>query len=169
MSTPDSVAKRVNLRGRSLRAVTAQGSVINGAFTIALSGLSFLKAFVVARFVTPEEYGVWGLVTVGVVLLAALIEVGIGDKYIQQDSEDDETAYHKAFTLYMLTNLTGLVIMAAAVPGVVWVTGEDELLAPGFVLLLMVPATMLLSPLWVFYRRMDFFRQRLIQIGRAHV
>ena len=41
--------------------------------------------------------------------------------------------------------------------------GESQLIAPGLVFLLVLPAVALQSPLWVFYRRMDFGRQRALQ------
>src|SRR3954467_8209413 len=40
--------RRFNLRGRSLRAHAARGTLINSAFLVALTSLGFLKGFVLA-------------------------------------------------------------------------------------------------------------------------
>ena len=44
------------------------------------------------------------------------------------------------------------------------VMGNDAIIAPALVALLVVPAQALQAPLWIFYREMDFARQRKLQI-----
>jgi O-antigen/teichoic acid export membrane protein len=159
----DLYAGRIPLGERTLRQHTARGTVINGAFLTGLSFLGLLKAFFVAAFLTPDDYGIWGILLAGVVTLSFLSELGVGDKYIQQDESDQELAFDRAFTINLLVNLSFTVLMVAAVPLLAVIYGQSEIVAPGLVMALAMPAAGLLSPLWIYYRRMQFVRQRTLQ------
>ena len=53
---------------------------------IGLNGHALVRGFAVAGFVTVAEYGVWGLLIVSFISLYGLVQIGVNDKYIQQDS-----------------------------------------------------------------------------------
>ena len=159
----DLYAGRIPLGDRTLREHTARGTVINAGFLTALSFLGLLKAFVVAAFLSPEDYGIWGILLAGIVTLSFLSELGVGDKYIQQTEADQKLAFDRAFTLNLIVNLSFTAIMLAAVPLLAVVYGQPDVVAPGLVLALAMPAAGLLSPLWIYYRRMQFVRQRALQ------
>ena len=163
VDAPAAVSRRLNLKGRTLREHTARGSLINGAFLIGLTFLGFIKGFVLAGLLTAEDYGIWGILVISLGTLVWLRQIGIGDKYIQQDDEDQELAFHKAFTLEAMFTGVFMVLVAGAVPLVALVYGLPELVLPGIVLLLILPASIFQSTLWVHYRRMDFLRQRTLQ------
>jgi O-antigen/teichoic acid export membrane protein len=154
---------RFDLRGRSLRVVAARGTIVNTIFLVGLTVLGFLRGFILARFISTTDYGVWGVLIVSLGTLLWLKQVGIGDKYIQQDDEDQELAFQRAFTLELIVTGGMSVLIAVAIPVVALVYGADEVVAPGLVLLLVLPALALQAPLWIFYRRMNFVRQRLLQ------
>lgn len=154
---------RFDLRGRSLRAHAARGTLINGGFVAGLALVSFLRGFALAVLLTPDDYGVWGILLISLGTLTWLKQVGISDKYIQQEDADQEVAFQRAFTLELIFNTGLLVLAAAALPLIVVVYGEPELLAPGLVLLALLPALTLQAPLWILYRRMRFARQRALQ------
>ena len=159
----DLYAGRIPLGDRTLRQHTARGTVVNAGFLTALSFLGLLKAFLVAAFLTPEDYGIWGILLAGIVTLSFLSELGVGDKYIQQDEADQELAFDRAFTINLLVNLGFTVVMVAAVPLLAVVYGQPDVVAPGLVMALAMPAAGLLSPLWIYHRRMQFVRQRTLQ------
>ena len=156
-------AGRIPLGEQSLRRHTARGTVVNAAFLTGLSFLGLLKAFVVAAFLSPDDYGIWGILLAGVVTLAFLSELGIGDKYVQQSEEDQELAFDRAFTINLLVNLGFTALMLAAVPLLALVYGQPRIVAPGLVMALAMPSAGLMSPLWIYYRRMQFLRQRTLQ------
>ena len=156
-------ASRFELGGRSLREHAARGTVINALFMIGLSSLALVKGFLVAVFLDRSDYGVWGIVVVCMTTLLWLRDVGIGDKFIQQDDEDQELAFQKAFTLELLVALLSMVVLAAFLPLFAVIYGEWEIVAPGLVVLLILPAAALSTPLWVYYRQMRFLRQRIVQ------
>jgi polysaccharide transporter, PST family len=156
-------AGRFDVRDGGLRRHTARGTVVNAAFLTGVSALGLLKGLVVAAFLTRADYGVWGILLVGLGTLAWLKEVGISDKYVQQAEGDQEEAFHKAFTLELMFSGALFVLMLACVPLLAVIYDQPSIVAPGLVLALIVPAISFQIPLAVFYRRMQFMRQRLLQ------
>lgn len=150
--------------GSGLRIRAARGTIVNAVFFTAVNTLALLRGFLVAAFLTTTDYGVWGVILVILYTLQFLRQVGIGEKYIQQDEADQEHAFRKAMTLEVV--FSGIVLVAglALVPALALVFGEPRIIAPGLVALLVVPAQALQAPLWIFYREMDFVRQRKLQV-----
>jgi PST family polysaccharide transporter len=157
------VAGRVSLRGRSLRSHAARGAIVNGTYVAGLQTMTFLKGLVVAGIVSTAEYGVWGILLVTLGMFVTLKQVGAADKYVQQSDGDQEAAFQRALGFELLFGSAVCLLMVASAPVLVLVYGEAELLAPALVLALYIPAASLQLPLWTYYRRMQFVRQRLIQ------
>jgi O-antigen/teichoic acid export membrane protein len=147
----------------SLRQHAARGVVINSLFDIGLGALGLIRGLVLAALVSTSDYGVWGILAVAFGTLLWLKQAGIGDKYIQQDEEDQELAFQTAFTLEAMFSGLFMVLIAVVAPLAGFVYGQPEIVLPGLLLVLMLPATVLQSPLWVLYRRMNFRRQRTLQ------
>jgi O-antigen/teichoic acid export membrane protein len=147
----------------NLRSLTARGIVINAIFLVAMNGLGFLKGFGVAAFLTPADYGLWGLLAVAFTTLFKLVQVGVDDKYIQQDESDQEAAFQEAFTLQCLLCAAFAVVIAMAMPLFALAYGDWHVLLPGYALALVIPATALQTPLWAYYRNMDYLTQRKLQ------
>jgi PST family polysaccharide transporter len=163
MTTATPAPERLRLGGRTLREHAARGSVVNAIFLIGLSSLGLVRGFVLALLVAPGDYGVWGLLVVALGTVLFLKQAGIGDRFVQQDEPDQELAFQKAFTLELAFNGLFALILAAVVPLAAVVYGRWDIVAPGLVLIALLPAAALQAPLWVFYRRMDFVRQRMLQ------
>src|SRR3954462_3293737 len=111
-----SIEERIDLQGRSLRQQTARGTLINSAFQVGLALLGFLRRFALAAFLTREEFGIWGILITTLITLTWLKELGIGDKYIQQNEPDQEAAFQKAFTLELLLSTVFFVFLCVALP-----------------------------------------------------
>ena len=152
--------RSIDTGGATLRTHTARGVLLNGAFDAGLAVLSLVRGIILAALLTRSDYGVWGVLVVSLGVLARLKYVGISDKYIQQDEPDQEVAFQKAFTLELLMTGAALVPMAAALPVVAVIYGHWSLVAPGLVLLTALVADALQAPLWIYYRQMNFSRQR---------
>ena len=155
---------RVNVRpGSNLRRIAARGTIINAGFLVALQGLGLIRGFIVAIFLSPKDYGVWGLLVISLGTMLWLSQIGIDDKYIQQDYEDQEEAFQVAFTLETLLCLFFLLLICIVVPIFALAYGTTRIIAPGLVLGLAMLAVPLQTPIWVFYRRMDYMKQRSLQ------
>ncbi len=162
-SAPTERFSHLSLGGRSLRSQTARGTIINAVFMICLAGVGALRHFAVAIFLTAADYGLWGLIYVAVAALLWLKEVGLQDKYIQQEEADQALAFQKAFTLNLLWTalFCALIVLAMPLFGILY--GRPEIILPGWVLAVAVLGTAFHAPIWIFYRRMRFVRQRSLQ------
>jgi O-antigen/teichoic acid export membrane protein len=146
-----------------LRARTARGTIVNAIFMIGVSSVALVQAIVIARLLPVSVVGLWGLLMAGFLTLLTLGSVGIDDKYIQQDEPDQQRAFEIAFTLQLLVGLVFVVVILIGMPLFALLYGEPEIIGPGVALALAIPALALQMPMWVYYRRMDFVRQRLLQ------
>ena len=155
---------RFDLRsGDGLRRHTARGTLINALYLVGVSGLGLMRNFIVAAYLTTSDYGIWGILLVGLGTLAWLKEVGIADKYVQQSEEDQELAFQKAFTLELMFSGLFFIGLLAMVPLLSVIYNQPSLIGPGLVLSLIMPAAALQIAITVYYRRMEFVRQRLLQ------
>jgi O-antigen/teichoic acid export membrane protein len=144
----------------SLRNRAARGTLINSAFMLGLGILSLLKGFILARFLSRADYGVWGVIIVSLSTLLWLKQVGIGDKFIQQDELDQELAFQKAFTLELAITGLCVLVMAAVVPLLVLLYDLPQIVLPSLVIAAALLVSVFQAPIWVYYRRMDFARER---------
>jgi O-antigen/teichoic acid export membrane protein len=147
-----------------LRQRVARGTLVNAVFNVGLQLLGFFKGFIVAGFLTASEYGVWGLLVISLGTLLWLAQLGIDDKYVQQDHPDQEKAFQLAFTLQCMLAALFMVILAVGVPLFAIAYDKPEIIAPGLVLTLAMPTAALDTPLWVYYRRMNFLKQRRLAL-----
>jgi O-antigen/teichoic acid export membrane protein len=150
-------------RPDQLRERAARGTVINAAFLVATNSLGVLRGFVLAGLLTRSDYGVTGILAVSIGTLFWLKQAGIGDKYVQQ-ADDDEIAFQRAFSLEVLAAAVFAVVLLGAAPLAGALYDEPRVILPGLAVIAVLPAYALQSPLWILYRRMDFARQRRLQI-----
>jgi O-antigen/teichoic acid export membrane protein len=155
--------ERVALGGRSLRSHAARGVLINSAFQIGFAFLGLVKRVGVAVFLTASEFGLWGILVTVMITLGWLKQVGINDKYIQQDEADQELAFQKAFTLELAYTLAFYALVVIALPAYALLYDRPEIIVPGLVLSLAFLATALQTPIWIAYRQMRFVRQRTLE------
>ncbi len=148
--------------GGSLRTRAARGTLINTGFDIGIGGLGLLKGLILAGFLSRADYGVWGILVVSLSTLVWFKQAGIGDKFVQQDDLDQERAFQQAFTAELMLTLGCIVLIALAVPVIVAIYGLPKLAAPSAVIALALLATAWQAPQWIYYRRMDFGRQRAL-------
>ena len=156
------------VRGRfrfhgSLRERAARGTLVNSAFMVAMAGVNLVRALVLAHFLTRGDYGVIGLLVIALGTILWLKQVGIADKYIQQDEHDQEAAFQKAFTFELLITVAFVLVSAASLPLMAIAYGAHQIVLPGLVMLVAFVAAVFQTPMWIFYRRLEYARQRLLQ------
>lgn len=163
MTAASARAAQLRTGGRSLRAHTARGTIVNAAFSVGLAGIGGAQRFLIATFLTAAEYGLWGLIFVAVTAVLWLMDIGIGDKFIQQDEPDQELAFQKAFTLALLWAIPFCLLILIVVPLFALLYGRPEIILPGCLFTLGVIANAFRTPNWIFYREMRFVRERVLQ------
>ena len=152
----------IELAGRTLRQHTARGAILNAAFFSGLAGVGLARRFLPAIFLTAADYGLWGLIYVAVATVLWLKDVGISDKFIQQEELDQEEAFQKAFTLNLLWTLAFAVVIAALGPVFALIYGQPGIILPVGVMAGGVLLTAFAAPVWVLQRQMRFFRERVL-------
>lgn len=160
---PSSLDADAEAGGPSLRTRAARGTVVNAAFMVLLQTLSLLKGFVIAGFLTRGEYGVWGVLVITISTASWLKDIGIADRYVQQDDPDQERAYQLAFSVDLLANLALFALVALALPLLALAYGQWEIVVPGLVLAAALPVQSFKTPSWTFYRDMRYGRQRVLE------
>ena len=148
----------------ALRARTARGTLVNAGFTFGTSAIYVVQGVVLAAILSTHVYGLWGLLMAAYMTLLTLGSVGVDDKYIQQDDADQRRAFEIAFTLQVLVGAIFVVVLLVGMPLFALVYGRSEIVGPGIALAASLPALALQMTVWVHYRRMDFVRQRKLQL-----
>ena len=146
-----------------LRSRAARGAIINGAFLIAVESLGLIQAIVVARLLDTDQIGLYGIVSVTVMTLLSLKQIGIDEAFVQQEQDDQVEAFQHAFTLDLALS-AGFALLTAALAPLIGHLYGDSSLVPLMLALSLLPVLFALqAPAWVFLRRMDFVRQRALQ------
>jgi lipopolysaccharide exporter len=135
---------------------------VNAAFSVGMAALGTARRFLIAIFLTAADYGLFGLIFAAVTSVLWLMEIGIGDKFIQQDEADQEAAFQKAFTLNLLWTLLFCVLILAVVPLFAALYGQPRIILPGSLFAVGVLANAFRTPTWIFYREMRFVRERTL-------
>lgn len=155
--------RRAEIGGDGLRERVAGGTLVNSVYLLIINGLTMVQGLLLAGLLGAGEYGIWGLLAITYGTLFALAAIGMDDKYIQQDHPDQQIAFEVAFTLQAIMCAIFTVLACVAVPLFSMLYDQPRILLPGFVLAVGFPVIALHTPTWVFYRRMDFRRQRLLE------
>lgn len=154
--------RRAEIGGGPLRHRVARGTIVNSVYLVCVSSLTIVQGLLAARLLGAAEYGLWGLLLIIFGTLLNLTAVGFNDKYIQQDHDDQEVAFQVAFTLQALLCTFFAFIALVAVPLSADLYDKPSILLPGLLCALCMPLLAFQTPAWVFYRRMDFARTRLL-------
>ncbi|HEX3832039.1 MAG TPA: oligosaccharide flippase family protein [Solirubrobacteraceae bacterium] len=157
------MSDRFSFPRSELRRRTLRGVVVTSGFMIAIDGLVLIQGLVVTRLLGPSEIGLYGIVSTFVVSIVALKRVGIDEAFVQQEESDQEAEFQRAFTLELALGTAFTAIICALAPAVAAVYRDARLL-PLTLALAYLPLTFALqAPMWIFFRRMDYARQRSLQ------
>jgi O-antigen/teichoic acid export membrane protein len=148
---------REELRGRTVR-----GVALNALFTAGTEGLVLAQGLIVSILLGPKAIGLYGIVTATAMTIVALKRVGIDEAFVQQSEQGQEEEFQRAFSLELTVSAAFSLAIAVAAPVVAIVYGEDQLLPLTLAAAYMPLAFALQAPTWIFFRRMDFLRQRML-------
>jgi PST family polysaccharide transporter len=154
---------RSSSAGGSLRAAIARGGALNAAFLSGAEGLVVLQGLLAVALLGPGAIGLYGVVTTTAMTIVALRRVGIDEAFVAQAAEHEEAEFQRAFGVELAIGLAGSLLIAALAPVLAGIYDDDRLLALTLGVAYLPVAFALQAPQWVFFRRMDFLRLRVLQ------
>jgi O-antigen/teichoic acid export membrane protein len=157
------VSDRFSFPRAELRRRTVRGAVVTGGFLALIDGLVLAQGLIVTRLLGPRAIGLYGIVSTTVISLIALKRVGIDELFVQQEEPDQEREFQYAFTLELGLAVVMAIVILIGAPLVALIYRDDQLLPLMASLAYLPIAFALQAPLWVFFRRMDYRRQRSLQ------
>ena len=110
----------------SLRKKTIRGTVWSGIDTIAGQGVTFLVGLVLARLLTPQEYGLIGYIMIIVAILNSIVDSGFSNALIRK-KDAAGIDYDTTFIFNMALSLLMAAVMIATAPWVSRFLNEPEL------------------------------------------
>ncbi len=106
-----SVVTHTRVPAPSLAAVAARGSVVMGFVTVGEQGTLFLRALVLARILSPHDFGLMGMALVVVFTAEALSQTGLNRALVQKRGDPREDLD----TVWLLSALRGALLY-----GIIW-------------------------------------------------
>ena len=157
------------MRGRDeeqrggLRARLARGGVVNAAFMAGAEGLVVLQGLLATALLGPSAIGLYGIVSTTAMTIVALRRVGTDEAFVRHEAHDEGAEFQRAFTVELALGLVAALLIALAAPVLAALYDDDELLALTLAVAYLPIAFALQAPQWVFFRRMDYVRLRVLQ------
>jgi O-antigen/teichoic acid export membrane protein len=156
-------ADRPPLARGELRRRIVRGTAINATALAAIDLVVLAQGLIVTRLLGPTAIGLYGIVTVTTMTVVGLKRVGVDEAFVAQDEPEQALEFQRAFTLELAISACFALVLCGLAPVVAAVYGDDRLLPLMAATAYLPLAFALQAPTWIFFRRMDFARQRLLQ------
>lgn len=116
------------MAGQSLKDKTVKGTIWSGIDNVAQFGVSFLVSIVLARLLSPDDYGLIGIITIFIAVCTALINGGFTTALIRKkDATDDD--YNTAFIVNLGVSLLLYAVIYLCSPFIADFFHREELVA----------------------------------------
>ncbi len=146
-----------------LRTATARGGVVNAVFLSGAEALVLAQGLLATALLGPSAIGLYGVVTTTAMTIVALRRVGIDEAFVQEAAVDEEAEFQRALTVELALGLAGALLIAGLAPVVAALYDDDRLIALTLAVAYLPVAFALQAPQWVFFKRMDYLRLRVLQ------
>jgi len=154
--------ERLTFARTELRQRTARGGLLNAFFMGGAESLLLIQGLVVTALLGPQAIGLYGIVSTTAVTILALKRVGIDEAFVQQDAPDQAAEFQRAFTIELTIAAGASALIIVAAPILLAIYGDHELLWLTLAVSYLPLAFALQAPQWIFFRRMDFLRLRVL-------
>jgi O-antigen/teichoic acid export membrane protein len=158
-----SKSQRLAFSHGELRRRTARGGLLNALFLGGAESLVLIQGLIVIALLGPRAIGLYGIVSTTAVTVLALRRVGIDEAFVQQDAPDQAEEFQRAFTLELAIAVAASAMIAAAAPILAAIYDDRRLLWLTLAVSYLPIGFALQAPQWIFFRRMDFLRLRVLQ------
>ena len=156
--------ERLAFSDTELRGRTARGGLLNAFFLGGAESLVLIQGLIVTALLGPHGIGLYGIVSTTAVTILALQRIGIDEAFVQQDAPDQAAEFQRAFTIAFVIAAAASALIAAAAPILVAIYGDHRLLWLTLAVSYLPIGFALQAPQWIFFRRMDFRRLRMLQV-----
>jgi PST family polysaccharide transporter len=146
-----------------LRARLARGGVVNAGFMVGAEGLVVLQGLLATALLGPDAIGLYGIVTTTAMTIVALRRVGTDEAFVRHEAADEQAEFQRAFTVELALGLAAALLIALAAPVLAALYDDDRLLALTLAVAYLPIGFALQAPQWIFFRRMDYVRLRVLQ------
>lgn len=113
---------------QSLKDKTVKGTFWSAADSLLGNGITFLVGIILARILTPDEYGLVGIVMIIVTVLNSIVDSGFGRALIRNIKADD-TDYSTAFFTNLVISVVLYIILFVSAPWIASFFSRPELVA----------------------------------------
>lgn len=139
--------------------------------TLLLQGIGLTSAFVLSAFLSPEDFGIFGIVTQVIALLVFFSDIGLAASLIQKKNEPTQEDYKTAFTIQMLLAwVIFFIVLIVIRTGLLNVKiGNDGILVLLALAISFPLATFKTIPSIILERKLDFNKLVLPQIFEQFV
>jgi len=146
-----------------LRKRTVRGAIVNALFLGGAEALVLLQGLIVTAILGPSDIGLYGIITATAMTIVQLRRVGIDEAFVRQAEEQQEEEFQRAFTIELGIGVLFSVVLLILAPVVAVAYGDDRLLPLMIAVAYLPTGFALQAPTWIFFRRMDFVRVRVLQ------
>ena len=137
---------------------------MNAVFLSGAEGLVLLQGLLATALLGPTAIGLYGIVATTAMTIVQLRRVGIDEAFVQQAGDaDEEVEFQRAFTVELALGLVAALLIAALAPVLAVAYDDDRLLALTLAVAYLPVGFALQAPQWIFFRRMDYLRLRVLQ------
>ena len=111
----------------SLKKTTVKGVGWSFADNISSSGITFLVGLILARILTPKEYGLIGIITIFIAVFNSIVDSGFSNALIRK-KEADNTDYNTVFIFNLLLSVVLFSILYVCAPLIADFFNQPELI-----------------------------------------
>ena len=112
---------------QSLKDKTVKGTIWSAADAFLGQGVTFVVGIILARLLTPAEYGLIGIVLIFTIILSGVVDSGFSNALIRKkDTTDDD--YNTMFIINMAMSLAMFFLLYVASPLIAEFFAHEELL-----------------------------------------
>lgn len=141
---------------QSLKDKTVKGVGWSAADAFLGQGVTFIVGLVLARLLSPEEYGLIGIVTIFTTILLGFVDCGFSNALIRkQDITEDD--YNTMFLVNMVSSLLMCLLLFIGAPYIAYFFERPQLIALVRVMgLLLILQALSIVQMTILSRRIDF-------------
>lgn len=117
-----------NMADQSLKDKTVKGTIWSAADAFLGQGVTFIVGLVLARLLSPEEYGLIGIVTIFTTILLGIVDSGFSNALIRKiEVEDDD--YSTLFIVNMTMSVLMYAVLFFGAPAIAHFFGQPQLVS----------------------------------------